>query len=74
MKDFSSAEKLAETMVEIGENINKKVIAIITDMNEPLGKHIGNSLGHDGEVGECGRIYSTSGAGAEDCRNLGYYA
>jgi len=44
MKDFSSAEKLAETMVEIGENINKKVIAIITDMNEPLGKHIGNSL------------------------------
>ena len=31
-------------MVEIGENINKKVIAIITDMNEPLGKHIGNSL------------------------------
>ncbi len=44
MKDFSSAEKLAQTMVEIGKNVNKKVIAVITDMSEPLGKHIGNSL------------------------------
>ncbi len=44
MKDLPSAEELAETMLKIGKSVNKKVIAVITDMNEPLGKNIGNSL------------------------------
>ncbi len=44
MKDFNSAMELAKTMVDIGESVKKKVIAVITDMNEPLGKNIGNSL------------------------------
>ncbi len=44
MKDYDSAEKLAQTMIKIGESIGKKVSAIISDMNEPLGTHIGNSL------------------------------
>lgn len=44
MKNYSEAEKLAQTMVIIGKNVNKKVIAIITDMNQPLGKNIGNSF------------------------------
>jgi len=44
MKDLSSAEELAETMVKIGKSVNKKVVAVITDMNEPLGKNIGNTL------------------------------
>jgi len=44
MKDFESAEKLANTMVEIGKNVNKRVIALITDMNQPLGNNIGNSF------------------------------
>lgn len=44
MKNIDDAEKLAETMVKIGENIGKKVIAVVTDMNEPLGKNIGNSF------------------------------
>ena len=44
MKDYESAKKLAETMVAIGRNVNKKVIALITDMNQPLGKNIGNSF------------------------------
>lgn len=44
MKDFESAKALAKEMVAIGKNIGKKVIALITDMNEPLGLNIGNSL------------------------------
>lgn len=44
MKDISSAKKLAETMVNIGNQINKKVKAVITDMNCPLGMNIGNSF------------------------------
>ncbi len=44
MKDINSAKELAETMINIGENISKNVSAIITDMNEPLGMNIGNSI------------------------------
>lgn len=44
MKDFESAKALAKEMVAIGKNVGKKVIALITDMNEPLGLNIGNSL------------------------------
>jgi pyrimidine-nucleoside phosphorylase len=38
------ARKLAKTMIEIGKRMNKKVIAFITDMSEPLGKTVGNAL------------------------------
>lgn len=44
MKDLSSAEELARTMVEIGKSLNKDTKAVITDMNQPLGNAIGNSL------------------------------
>ena len=35
-------------------------------------EHIGDALHHEGEVGECRAVDGTAGAGAEDCRNLGY--
>lgn len=44
MKDITSAEKLASTMVEIGHHLNKDTRAVLTDMNQPLGKAVGNSL------------------------------
>ena len=44
MKDFASAKELAEKMTEIGKGLNKKVTAIISNMNQPLGKNVGNSL------------------------------
>ncbi len=44
MKDKSSAVELAEEMVEIGRGAGKKIAALITDMDVPLGKYIGNSL------------------------------
>lgn len=44
MKDKESAEKLAEKMVEIGRGAGRKIAALITDMDVPLGHYIGNSL------------------------------
>ena len=44
MKNIDDAKELAKTMVEIGKKYGKETIAIITNMNYPLGKTIGNSL------------------------------
>ncbi len=44
MKNLDDATSLAKTMVEIGEAAGKKTVALITDMNIPLGNNIGNSL------------------------------
>ncbi len=42
MKTLEDARKLAETMVAIGSLAGKTTIAVITDMNEPLGNMVGN--------------------------------
>jgi pyrimidine-nucleoside phosphorylase len=44
MKTLRDAELLAQTMVSIGEAVNLKVTCLITDMETPLGTHIGNAL------------------------------
>lgn len=44
MKTLQEAEKLAETMVNIGKHFNRKVVALITNMDAPLGNDIGNKL------------------------------
>lgn len=44
MKDIKDSIKLANEMVQIGQNLDKSVIALITNMDEPLGYAIGNSL------------------------------
>jgi pyrimidine-nucleoside phosphorylase len=44
MKTPEEAHKLAQTMVDIGKNLNRKVIALIGDMDQPLGHAIGNAL------------------------------
>lgn len=44
MKTFDDAAELARTMVEIGEAAGKKTVALITDMDAPLGSAVGNSL------------------------------
>jgi pyrimidine-nucleoside phosphorylase len=49
MKDARDAEFLAELMVETGQRMGKKVVALLTDMDQPLGRYIGNAL----EVEEC---------------------
>ncbi len=44
MKSIEEAESLAEKMVEIGNNAGRKTAAVITDMDIPLGRYIGNAL------------------------------
>ncbi len=44
MKKQSDATALAKTLVKIGKKAGKQVVALITDMNQPLGTHVGNSL------------------------------
>lgn len=44
MKNVENAESLARLMVDLGEQVGRKTIAVITDMSEPLGLTIGNRL------------------------------
>ncbi len=44
MTDLEHARKLAELMVEIGKLVGRKTVAVLSDMNQPLGKAVGNSL------------------------------
>ncbi len=44
LHDYQSALDVAELMVKIGKTAGKEVIALITDMNQPLGNAVGNAL------------------------------
>ena len=44
MNSLEDSILLAETMVNIGQLAGKKVSALVTDMNQPLGTHVGNAL------------------------------
>lgn len=44
MKTPEDAVKLSELMVNIGKKLNKSIIAVVTSMEEPLGRAVGNSL------------------------------
>ena len=43
MKDLDTARKLAETLCGIGRRAGKKVSALLMDMNQPLGREVGNA-------------------------------
>lgn len=64
MKNQKSAKALAEKMVEIGRGAGKKIAALITDMDTPLGKNIGNSL----EVAEA--VETLRGNGPDDLTEI----
>ena len=58
MKNSGDAEKLARSLVDTGAAMGKKIIALLTDMDEPLGKMVGNFL----EVEECYECLDPQGA------------
>ncbi len=64
MKSEKDAAFLAELMVETGERMGKQVVALITDMDQPLGNMIGNAL----EVVEVMEVLRDEGP--EDLREL----
>ena len=64
MKKQEDAAFLAELMVETGQRMGKKVVALLTDMDQPLGRKVGNAL----EVEEC--IEVLRGEGPDDLRRL----
>ena len=66
MKNMDQARELAKTMVEIGKSLNRDTVAVLSDMSEPLGLAVGNSL----EVKEA--IDSLHGHGPEDLMELCY--
>jgi pyrimidine-nucleoside phosphorylase len=67
MKTEDDAAHLAELMVETGERMGKRVAALITDMSQPLGRTVGNSL----EILECIEILrGDRHAMSEDLRTL----
>lgn len=57
MKKEADAIHLAELMVETGERMGKRVVALITDMDQPLGCAVGNAL----EVIECMEVLQGRG-------------
>ena len=44
MKNIEDARELSKTMIEIGNLANRETVCVITNMNEPLGFAVGNSL------------------------------
>jgi pyrimidine-nucleoside phosphorylase len=60
MQSIEEARKLARMMVSIGELAGRRVVALISDMNQPLGFAVGNSL----EV--CEAIDVLNGGGPDD--------
>ena len=64
MKTYENAKILATEMVNIGKHLNKNVKAEITDMNQPLGKAVGNNL----EIKEV--IETLKGNGPKDLEEI----
>jgi len=64
MKREEDAVNLADVMIETGKRMGKKVVALITDMDQPLG----SAAGHANEVVEC--IEVLNGGGPPDLREL----
>lgn len=70
MKTLAQADELATKLMEIGAAHGKRVAALLTNMEQPLGRFIGNAL----EIGECIAILRNGEflgrSDFEDCREL----
>ncbi|MGE5126326.1 MAG: thymidine phosphorylase, partial [Betaproteobacteria bacterium] len=64
LRTREEAKALAQTMIGIGKGMGKKVAALLTDMEQPLGRNVGNAL----EVAEC--VETLKGRGPKDLESL----
>lgn len=64
LKDLAKTENMADLMIDIGRKAGRKMVAVISDMSQPLGWAVGNAL----EVEEAVQVLK--GGGPEDLRQL----
>jgi pyrimidine-nucleoside phosphorylase/thymidine phosphorylase len=64
LERIEDSRSLAEAMAEIGRGLGKRVVTLITSMEQPLGRAVGNAV----EVAEC--IECLRGEGPDDLQNL----
>lgn len=71
MKSLDDAKQLASTMVSIGKSLKRRTIAVLSDMNEPLGTEVGNA----NEVAEAIQVLRGGGDARlrEICMTLAAY-
>jgi pyrimidine-nucleoside phosphorylase len=68
MKTLDDARELAEAMLELGRNAGRRVVCVLTDMDQPLGSAVGNAL----EIRET--IATLRGEGPSDFNELVFEA
>ncbi|MGN0447137.1 MAG: thymidine phosphorylase [Acutalibacteraceae bacterium] len=66
MKTPEEAVELSQKMIAIGKNANRKIAALISDMDTPLGKNIGNSL----EIIEAVEVLKGTDKGSDDLKEV----
>ncbi len=64
IKDLEQAKQLARSMTRVGRSMKRRCVALVTDMNQPLGDTVGTSL----EIKEA--IQLLKGGGPEDMKEL----
>ncbi len=64
IKDLEQAKQLARSMTRVGRSMKRRCVALVTDMNQPLGDSVGTSL----EIKEA--IQLLKGEGPEDMKEL----
>jgi pyrimidine-nucleoside phosphorylase len=64
IKDLEQAKQLARSMTRVGRSMKRRCVALVTDMNQPLGDTVGTSL----EIKEA--IALLKGEGPEDMKEL----
>ncbi len=64
IKDLEQAKQLARSMTRVGRSMKRRCVALVTDMNQPLGDSVGTSL----EIKEA--IQLLKGGGPEDMKEL----